>query len=139
MSAKKPIVLTRLEARVMQAVWDGADPITVRDVAARVNQGLRDKDTLAYTTIQSVLNILRDKGILETLPGPARALLYRARVSREQTSRHMVRDLADRLFGGEVQPLLVHMLDETDLDEKELRRLRAWVDMRLRDREGGSA
>lgn len=138
MAASKPIVLTRLESRVMQAVWDAAGAVTVRDVAAAVNRGLRSKDALAYTTVQSVLNILRDKGALESQMGPGRALLYSARVSREQASRHMVKDLADRLFGGEVEPLLIHMLDETDLDEAELRRLRAWVDKRLRDREGGA-
>jgi BlaI family transcriptional regulator, penicillinase repressor len=134
MATGKPIVLTRLEARVMQGVWDAGGAVTVREAAESLNAGRKGRDRLAYTTVQSMLNILRDKGALESARGPGRAHLYSAKVSREQASRHMLKDLAERLFSGEVEPLLVHLLDETDLDEAELKRLRAWVDKRLEGR-----
>ena len=115
MARARPISLTKLEGEVMLAVWDLAGPVRVRDVADALNARRKDK------------------GIVEQVEGPGRAHLYRALVSREQASRHMVRDLADRLFGGEVQPLLLRLIGQARLKPAELRELRDWVDAKLRD------
>ncbi len=137
MAAHPPASLTKLEGEVMRAVWDLPGPVTVRDVADAVNAE-RDQP-LAYTTVQTMLNILRDKGIVEQTKGTGRAFLYRARVSRDQASSHMVRDLADRIFGGRVEPLLMQLIDQSNLKPSELRELRDWVDSQLRDVEEKSS
>jgi BlaI family penicillinase repressor len=131
MARAHPISLTKLEGEVMLAVWDLDAPVRVRDVANALNA--RRETALAYTTVQTMLTILKDKGIVEQVEGPGRAHLYRALVSREQASRHMVRDLADRLFGGQMQPLLLRLIGQARLKPAELRELRDWVDARLRD------
>jgi BlaI family transcriptional regulator, penicillinase repressor len=128
---RAPISLTKLEGEVMLAVWDLNCPVRVRDVADALNS--RRDTPLAYTTVQTMLTILKDKGIVEQAEGPGRAYLYRARVSRNQASRHMVRDLADRLFGGRVEPLLLQLIGQARLKPAELHELRDWVDARLRD------
>jgi hypothetical protein len=51
----------------------------------------------------------------------------------------MVRDLADRLFGGRVEPMLLQLIGESRLKPAELRELRDWVDAKLRDANGGDA
>ena len=138
MASKRGIGLTRLEGEVMRSLWAiGPGPVRGRAVAEAVNAGRREP--LAYTTVQTVLSILREKGVVEVVEGQGRGHLYRARLSREKATRHMLRDLADRLFGGPVRPLLHHLLDDAELDEAELRELRAWVDQRLRDSRGGAA
>ena len=79
-------VLTRLELEVMRGVW-GTEPgrgLTVREVADRVNVGRRKG--LAYNTVQTVLNILRDKGAVRVKAGDGRAHLYLPRVSRERVT-----------------------------------------------------
>lgn len=132
MAKRKPSSLTRLEGEVMRAVWGlGAGPVRVRDVLDALNAGR--KQALAYNTVQTVLNILKDKGALTDAGGEGRAHFYKATLSQKDASRDMLRELADRLFGGGLSPLLQNLVDDPRLSEEELRRLRAWVDARLRD------
>jgi len=135
--------LTKLEGEIMRAVWD-AQPrsVRVRDVLEAVNG--RRRVPLAYNTVQTMLTILRDKGVVQVIaPGSGgapgspesggRGHQFRAKVSRAEASRHMVGDLVDRLFNGRVQPLLQQLIDEGDLSPEELASLRAWVEAKLRD------
>lgn len=126
-----PISLTKLESEIMSAVWELAGPVRVREVAEAVNAGRRP--VLAYTTIQSVLTILKAKGVVEQVKGAGRAHAFRARVSRDQASRRMVRELADRLFGGRIEPLLMQLIGQARLKPEELTELREWADEQLRD------
>ncbi len=140
MARKPPITLTRLENEVMQAVWSlPGRAVRVRDVCDALNKGLSRgrRKPLAYTTVQTVLNILRDKGALEVTPGEGRAHLYRARLSRDTASRGMLRDLVDRLFDGRVKPLLEHLVEDEQLSDDDLRALREMVAARLKDRGEG--
>ncbi len=134
--AKRPrIALTKREGEIMRIVWNAqSDGVRVRDVAEALNRRRRSKP-LAYNTVQTMLTILKDKGIVRLVEGPGRAHYYRARVSRDRASRHMVGELVDRLFDGRVQPLLHQLIDEGDLAPAELEQLRQWVDDRLRDAE----
>ena len=131
MPKRHPTSLTRLESEVMSAVWALTAPVRVREVAEAVNAGRTTP--LAYTTIQSVLTILKTKGFVVQVRGAGRAHAFRARVSRDQASRSMVRDLADRLFGGRVEPILLQLIGQARLKPEELSELQAWVDAQLRD------
>lgn len=134
MARRRKLSLTRLEAEIMRVVWDAApQPVRVRDVLDRLNEG-RSR-ALAYNTVQTVMTILRAKGALDLVRGGGRAHRYRARCSRDEISRHMAADLAERLFDGHVQPLLLQLIDQADLKPDELKSLRKWVDARLRDAE----
>ena len=83
-----PETLTKLELQIMQAVWSLAAPATVADVQSALDQ------PLAYTTVQTMLNILERKGKLKRkLRG--RAFLYSAAVSEDKASGHALRDLID--------------------------------------------
>lgn len=129
------IVLTRLEGDIMRCVWS-ADSATVRarDVLDLLNEQ-RDKP-LAYNTVQTMLEILRDKGVVEHAEGPGRGRHYRSLASRDDVSRDMVGDLVERLYDGEVQPLLHHLIDGSDLSAKELDDLRQWVEEKMHDAQG---
>jgi predicted transcriptional regulator len=138
------VALTRLESDVMRAVWEIGAPVRVRDVLEALNGRAPSakgratsgrRTALAYNTVQTVLTILRHKGVVEIVPGEGRGHTYRARVSRRDASRHMLRDLVDRLFDGRVQPLLQQLVGDPSLGAEQLAELRAWVDARLRDAE----
>ena len=132
MPGKRKTALTKLEGEVMRAVWDAEpNPVRVREVMEALNKQ-RGKP-LAYNTVQTMLTILRTKGIVSLAKGGGRAHLYRARVSRAAASRHMVGELVDRLFNGRVEPLLQQLIDEADMDPNQLQALRDWVDDKLRD------
>jgi BlaI family penicillinase repressor len=131
--ARTKVVLTRLEFEVMRGVWGvapGAE-LTVRDVVERVNVGRRK--TLAYNTVQTMLNILREKGVVRVRPGEGRAHVYQPRVTREQVTTSMVGELVERLFDGNVEPLLLNLVEGEKLSRTELENLRRMITERLDD------
>lgn len=107
--------LTRLELKIMQVIWRrGAS--TVTDVQNELEQ------PLAYTTVQTMLNILERKGKLEReLQG--RAFVYRAKVSEEKAVGQSVRDIIDRMFGGSSEELVMSLLKSRQIDAKRLAKL----------------
>jgi BlaI family transcriptional regulator, penicillinase repressor len=129
---KKRPPLTRLELEILQVLWgDQGDSFTVRDVLEGVNRGR--KPPLAYTTVQTVLTILKDKGVVSVQPGPGRAHVFRALVSQQDVSSTMVSDLVNRLFAGRVQPLLQRLIEDEALSSGELKELKEWIETRLDD------
>jgi predicted transcriptional regulator len=107
--------LTKLELQMMQAIWSrGAS--TVAEVQAALEQ------ELAYTTVQTMLNILERKGKLRReLRG--RAFVYSATVSEAKASGHALRDLIDRMFGGSSEELVMSLVKSRQLDPERLAEL----------------
>jgi predicted transcriptional regulator len=107
--------LTKLELQVMQVIWrQGASNVS------EVQAGLEQE--LAYTTVQTMLNILARKGKLKrTLRG--RALEYSATVSEDKASRSAVRDLIDRVFGGSAEELVMSLIKTRQIDAKTIAEL----------------
>jgi predicted transcriptional regulator len=108
----------------MNVLWE-TGPATVQTV----QRGL--KRDLAYTTVQTVLNVLHRKGKV-TRSLKDRAYYYRPAVSRQKVARHAVRDLIDRLFGGSAEGLVMNMLEARDITPEVLARL----NRKLRQKEG---
>lgn len=107
--------LTKLELRIMQVIWRcGAS--TVSAVQAEIDP------PLAYTTVQTMLNILERKGKLRReLQG--RAYIYSAKVTEAKVLGHVMRDLVDRMFGGSSEELVMSLLKNRQLDAKKLAEL----------------
>ena len=122
--------LTRLELLIMSVLWD-LGPATVQEVQKRL--GIKPK--LAYTTVQTMLNVLLRKGrVTRTLEG--KAYRYCAVFSRAKAITQSLNDLVDRLFGGSVEALAMNLLDHRELDRRKLERLNSLIQERLeRDRE----
>jgi predicted transcriptional regulator len=126
------VVLTRMELEIMRILWDGGpEPLTVREVLARLN-ATRARPA-AYTTVQTVLMILKDKHAVQVEAGPGRAHRFRPRLSRDAVTATMVGDLVERLFDGRVQPLLHRLVEEESLSAGELEDLKRWIETRLED------
>jgi predicted transcriptional regulator len=107
--------LTKLELKIMQVIWKrGAS--TVSAVQAEM------EPALAYTTVQTVLNILERKGKLKReLDG--RAFVYAAKVTEEKAVGQSVRDMIDRMFGGSSEELVMSLLKSKQIDAKRLAKL----------------
>ena len=107
--------LTRLELKIMQVIWKrGAS--TVGDVQGEMTP------PLAYTTVQTMLNILERKGKLQRrLQG--RAYVYSATVSEEKAVGQSLRDMIDRMFGGSSEELVMSLLKSRQIDAKRLAKL----------------
>ena len=108
--------LTRLELQIMQVLWNNG-PSTVQ----AVQQSLTG-DPLAYTTVQTMLNILQRKGkVKRKLLG--KAYEYRPVLSREKALREAASDMLDRMFGGSVEALLMSLVKNNQLDADKLARV----------------
>ena len=99
----------------MKVVWS-RDKATVRDVY----EAMREKRTIAYTTVMTMMRILEEKGYLKkTLVD--RAHVYKPAQRRQQVIGAMVRDFLDRVFDGASDSLLVHLAKDHKLTEKQRR------------------
>lgn len=125
-------ILTNLELEVMQVVWESTEPMTVRQVCEHLN---RDNERFAYTTVQTMMMILKRKGVVTSRPGPGRAHLYHARLTRNQVTTSMLNDFVDRLFGGSAKPLLQRLVKDESLSNSQLEELKRLIEAKLSDEE----
>jgi predicted transcriptional regulator len=121
LARKKSLNLTDAELRLMDVIWEkGA--ATVGEVA----ESLPKEPGLAYNTVLTTLRILEEKGYLEhTKSKEGRAFVYRALVGRNEAGRNAVRYLVSRFFRNSPELLVLNLLEDENLDAKELARIRA--------------
>lgn len=116
---KKTGVLTPLERRIMRVLWDGG-PGNVQ----KVLQGLTGEPHLAYTTVQTTLNVLHRKGkVKRKLLG--RAYEYSASVTQEAADSTAMKDFLKKVFGGSVDDLLLCLVRSKELDARKIAALQA--------------
>jgi BlaI family transcriptional regulator, penicillinase repressor len=109
--------LTPQELAIMKVVWK-LESATVRDVYER----LRAKRDLAYTTVLTMMKILEQKGYVKKTRAE-KAFVYRSARPRAQVLGGMVREFVDRVFDGASRPMLLHLVKEAKLSEKERKAL----------------
>ena len=118
----KSETLTGQELEIMKVIWP-LGQATVRDVY----DALRARRTVAYTTVQTMMNILETKGHLKKEPGE-KAQIYAPVRPQRLVVQSMVREFVNRVFDGSARPLLVHLLKEKGLTERERKELQKLLD-----------
>src|SRR4051794_5374907 len=102
----------------MEVIWRRGSGTVAEGV-----EGLAKSLDLAYNTVLTTLRILEDKGYLRHTTGEeSRAFIYSPLVSREQASRQAVRSLLSRFFGNSAEALVLNLIDDEKLSDKELKR-----------------
>jgi len=131
MAAKKR--LAEAEWEVMDGVWDLNRQVTVREV----HEHLYPNGEKAYTTVQTFMNILVDKGVLARQKiGPVN--VYTAVLSREDVAQTETQTLVSRMFEGSFGALATHLVDSGELSDKELDELRALIEAKEGEQKGGA-
>ncbi len=115
MRRKEKQTLTPLELEIMQVLWKSG-PCTVAEMQPRL------RAELAYTTVQTMLNVLWRKKKVKRMP-EGRAFRYAPVVSRERAMGSALHDLVSRMFGGSSEALLMAMVDSRQISAEELARL----------------
>jgi len=114
--------LTPLELEIMKVLWE-TGPATVQSVQEK----LPGEPKLAYTTVQTMLNVLHRKNkVKRTLKG--RAYEYAPLVSREVAVRTTLRDVITRFFGGSAESLVMSLVASHDLKPEKLAKLQRLVE-----------
>jgi BlaI family penicillinase repressor len=116
MRPKTP-TLTEQELEIMKIIWE-RDRATVRDVY----EALLERRKIAYTTVMTMMNILEQKKYLRK-SAEDRAYIYRPSKPKKQVIQGMVREFVDRVFNGSAEPLLVHLIEDRKLTNKDLEEL----------------
>jgi predicted transcriptional regulator len=120
MARQKTPHLTPLELEIMHVLWNEG-PSNVQAVQQHLER------ELAYTTVQTMLNILHRKGkVKRTLRD--RAYFYQPVVSRSHVVGNHVSDLIERLFGGSAESLVMSLVETKHLTPKKLAQLQKLIE-----------
>jgi len=125
MAIRKNEHLTPLELEIMNILWQ-TGPANVQTVQQSI------KRNLAYTTVQTMLNILQRKGKVQRSLRE-RAYFYKPLVSRRQVVRHSVADMIDRLFGGSAESLVMSLVETKHITPEKLEQLKKLIDEHSED------
>jgi predicted transcriptional regulator len=114
---------TGRELDILKVLWEhGAS--SVKAVHRRL-----DEDDLAYNTVQTMLRIMEDKGLV-THHVEGRAFIYTPRYSRDDSASGFL----DRVFDGAASQMVLSLLRAERIPPEELDRLRAMIDDARRGR-----
>ena len=110
------------ESQVMEAVW-GKGPLTADEIVADVGE----PQGWGEATVKTLINrLLKKKALIsERSEGRTR---YRALVSRADYIQGESQGLLDRLFGGELAPLVAHYAKHRKLAPSEVARLKRLIE-----------
>jgi predicted transcriptional regulator len=116
--ARTPQDVTDTELAVLQVLWDrGA--ATRRQITDVVYPGGGPSH---YTTVQKLLERLEGKGFVHKDRGDG-VLTFTATVGREELISRRLRDVAEKLCGGSLTPLLINLVRARSLSARELQEL----------------
>jgi predicted transcriptional regulator len=114
--------LTDAEARVMSVLWK-RERATVADVVGTLTR----KRPVSYSTVQTILRILEDKGYVSHQK-VARAFIYTPLVDERQARRRALKHLVARLFNDSPSLLVLNVLEDDQIEPEELSRLKKLIE-----------
>ncbi len=123
--------LTPAEWEIMQAVWGLEGSTTVREVLDRAFPA----GEKAYTTVQTVMNTLLKKGLLQRRKRGA-INFYAPTRSRAEVTRAEMDSLLGRVFGGSIPALASSLMSLEDLSLDEIAQIRALLRVKERQLKG---
>ncbi len=112
------VKLSDQQYQIVQSLWELGEG-SARDVQQHLSSL-----GLAHTTIGTILSRLEKREVLVS-ETRGRERVYRALINEGDVKRSMVSSLISTLFKGDSKALLAHLVDEGDIDEKELGDIKA--------------
>lgn len=121
--ARTPQDVTEKELQILQVLWD-LGTATIRQITDVVYP---EGDTAQYATVQKLLERLEEKDCVERRKASP-ANLYSATIRREELIGRRLEDVAEKLCGGSLTPLLTHLVRHRRLTARERDELRTLID-----------
>ena len=107
--------LTPLELRIMETLWEHGR-LAIREI----QECFPAPDRPAYTTIQTTVYRLEDKGAVRRAKKISNAHIFEAVLTRSEGRGRLINDLLD-LFGGRAQPVMTHLVETGRLTLEDIR------------------
>jgi predicted transcriptional regulator len=123
--------LSKAESRILEQYWK-LGTSSVREVL----ESLPEDERVAYTTVQTLVYRLEQKGALRRVKKIGNAQIFEAAIDRSEFRSGLVRDLLD-LFGGSPRLLISNLLETGTITLKDLKALEGAVPRRVMRRGGG--
>ena len=108
------VKLTRYEMNLMEALWC-LGKASVREVQEALPKSRRG----AYTTIQTMIYRLEEKGAVRRVKKIGNAWVFEAAVSKSAAYRRLMDEFLT-LFGGSARPLMAHLVESGKLTLEEI-------------------
>ena len=124
--------LASVEWEIMDGIWQFGKPVTVREVHGY----LYPNGEKAYTTVQTFMNILVEKGFLRK-DKIGLVNFYFPTLSQADFAQHETRSFVSRLFQGSFGALATYLVDSGELSEAELTKLKQLIE--AREKSGGES
>jgi BlaI family transcriptional regulator, penicillinase repressor len=115
--AKQTVKLTKFELEIMDALW-ALGSASVREMV----EHLPEKKRPAYTTVQTIVYRLEEKGAVARVKKVGNAHVFAPAVSRKAAQRRLIDEVLD-LFGGSARPLMAHLVESGKLTLEDVREL----------------
>src|SRR5262245_48897957 len=122
MKGRTPDV-SETELAILDVLWE-LGQATIRQIDARL---YRRPTTASYATVQKLLDRLEAKGCVRR-DRAGFAHVFRATVERRTLLDQRLQEVADKLCGGSLAPLVTHLVKFKRLSAKDRQALRKWVD-----------
>ena len=126
MSAVTAPKISDAESQVMAVVWDGADAGRDGAGAEEILGAAGAANGWSETTVRTLIHRLMRKGVLASERRGGLAL-YTPKVSRDAWVTAESQGFLDRLFGGQIAPLVAHFAQQKAMSPEDVARLRRLV------------
>lgn len=110
-----PQRVTKFEFQLLEKLWT-LGPSSVREIQESLHASHRP----AYTTVQTMIYRLEEKGAVRRVKKIGNAHVFEAVFTREAVHRKLISDLLD-LFGGSPEPVVSHLIDTGKLTLADVR------------------
>lgn len=134
MRRERAIRLTKFELEVMHTLWE-----TGRASVREIQEQLPENRRPAYTTVQTIVRRLEEKGAVRRLKKIGNALIFEPVVTRQSAHHRLINELLES-FGGSARPLMAHLAETGKLSLADLKELEGMLARRSDDptRKGGA-
>ena len=124
-------MVTDRELEILKSLW-AHGRASVREVQEDLN---KSSGPVAYSTVQTLLNIMEDKKGLVRHVVEGRTFIYIPKKSSDRTIRELTQRFVDRVFDGALDRVMVALLDSNPPSAAELEKMRAMIDEAQRQSE----
>jgi BlaI family transcriptional regulator, penicillinase repressor len=123
--------LSKAETRILEKYWE-LGTSSVREIL----ESLPEDERVAYTTVQTLVYRLEQKGALRRVKKIGNAQLFEAAIDRSEFRSGLVRDLLE-LFGGSPRLLVSNLIETGSITLKDLKALEGAVPRKVSARGAG--
>ncbi len=109
--------LSKAETRILEQFWK-LGTSSVREIL----ESLPEDEQVAYTTVQTLVYRLEEKGAVRKVKKIGNAQLFAAAIDRDEHRHGLVRDLLE-LFGGSPRLLVSNLIESGAITLKDLKSL----------------